>query len=241
MTASTADDMSLSGWGVMLPTSDPFLMGVPPLASAAAAAERLGFDSGWVGDHLSCHPPMLETVCAATVAATHTVRLRVGFGIMLLALRNPVWVAKQLGTLAELAPGRIMLGVGVGGENPQESAAAGVPTAGRGARLDEALLVVDELLRGHPCEHVGRHLRVSSPVLEPTPGGMLPGIVGGRSQAALARAGRVGDAWLALWADAARLRSDRERGSGARSRGGQTTAPDAAHGLRQRSRATHRS
>jgi alkanesulfonate monooxygenase SsuD/methylene tetrahydromethanopterin reductase-like flavin-dependent oxidoreductase (luciferase family) len=195
----------------MLPTSDPFRTGVPPLAMAATAAEHLGFESGWVGDHLSFHSPMLEAVCAAAVAATHTARLRVGFGIMQLALRNPVWAAKQLGTIEALAPGRIVLGVGVGGENPQEFVAAGVPTAGRGARLDEALHVVRESLRGRPCEHVGRYLRVSSPALEPVPGARLPLVVGGRSDAALARAGRLGDGWLALRADAARLRRDAQR------------------------------
>lgn len=79
---------SLAGWGVMLPTFDVFRTGTPPVAAAAVEAERLGFESSWIGDHLSFHAPVLEAACAATAAAVRTSRLRIGFGVLLLALRH---------------------------------------------------------------------------------------------------------------------------------------------------------
>lgn len=105
---------SLAGFGLMLPTFDPYRQGSWRLIEAAARAEELGFDSGWAGDHLQYHAPALEPYGALAAVAARTRSLRLGFGVMLLALRSPVWVAKQLATLDALAPGRVVLGVGAG-------------------------------------------------------------------------------------------------------------------------------
>lgn len=96
---------SLAGFGLMLPTFDPYRQGSWRLIEAAARAEELGFDSGWAGDHLQYHAPVLEPYGALAAVAARTRSLRLGFGVMLLALRSPVWVAKQLATLDALAPG----------------------------------------------------------------------------------------------------------------------------------------
>jgi alkanesulfonate monooxygenase SsuD/methylene tetrahydromethanopterin reductase-like flavin-dependent oxidoreductase (luciferase family) len=190
---------SLAGLGVMLPSFDPFRRGTPPLVEGARRAEALGFDSGWVGDHLSFHPPVLEAVCSVAASAAVTSRLRLGFGVLLLPMRPLVWTAAQLGTIHALAPDRLVLGVGVGGEHPPEWEAAGVPLAERGRRLDEALAVLPHLLAGEPVDHPGPLLPTRSPRLDPVPGRMLPLLVGGRSDAALERTARVGDGWMATW------------------------------------------
>jgi len=125
-----------AGFGVMLPTFDPFRTGPPPLARGAALAEDLGFDAGWVGDHLAFHPPVMDALGALCAAAASTRTLLLGTGVLLLPMRHPVWTAKQVATVDALAPGRVLLGVGVGGENPAEWEAAGVPVRERGRRLD---------------------------------------------------------------------------------------------------------
>ena len=198
-------------FGVMIPTFDPFRTGSPPLLEAAALAEELGFDSGWVGDHLSFHPPVLDALGALSGAAGRTHRIALGTGVLLLPLRHPVWTAKQLSTVDALAPGRLLLGVGVGGENPQEWEAAGVPVGQRGARLDESLEIVTALLRGEAVDHPGPLLPTRSPVLEPVPATPPPIVVGGRSDAALRRAARVGDAWMGVWMSARRAGEVGER------------------------------
>ena len=99
---------SLAGFGLMLPSFDPYRQGGWRLLEAAGRAEELGFDSGWAGDHLQYHAPVLEPYGALAAVAARTRSLRLGFGVMLLALRSPVWVAKQLATLDALAPGRVV-------------------------------------------------------------------------------------------------------------------------------------
>ena len=195
-----------SGFGVMLPNFDPLRLGTPPLLAAARLAEDLGFDSGWVGDHLSFHPPVLEPCGALAAVAAVTQRLVLGTGVLLLPMRNPVWTAKQLGTVAALAPDRLVVGVGAGGENPSEFEAAGYPVAQRGRRLDEAIGVVDALLRGEAVDHAGPLLPVRSPMLEPVPSSRPPLVVGGRSAHAVRRAARFAEGWFAVWLEPERVR-----------------------------------
>lgn len=186
-------------WGVYLPTLDSYRQGTPPAVEAARRAEALGFGTVWAGDHLVFHPPLLEAMCVLSAAAAVTTRVRLGLGVLMLPLRNLAWAAKQLTTVEALAPGRLALGVGVGGENPDEYEAAGVPRRERGRRLDEALSVLPDLLTGKPVDHPGPLLPLKSPALEPAPAVPPPLYVGGRSGAALERVARHGDAWLAMW------------------------------------------
>jgi alkanesulfonate monooxygenase SsuD/methylene tetrahydromethanopterin reductase-like flavin-dependent oxidoreductase (luciferase family) len=112
-----------------------------------------------------------------------------------------VAVAKLGATLDHLSGGRFIFGVGIGGENPAEFAAAGVPLRERSARLDETIEVCRALWRSDgPASYAGRYLRLDHarfdlPPL--TPGGP-PVWVGGRAPRSLARAGRLGDGWLAF-------------------------------------------
>lgn len=186
--------------GILLPTFDATRTGGPPqVVVAAQLAEELGFDAVWVGDHLSCPAPGLDAPACLAAAAAVTERVGLGFSVMLLGLRTPAWAAKQLATIDALSHGRLRLGVGVGGEFPEEFAAAGVSVRQRGARLDESLQVLGDLLTGRPVNHEGRTLTVHAPPLEPAMAAPPPIYVGGRGAPALRRAVRYGDWWLPMW------------------------------------------
>lgn len=203
--------VSLPRWGVMLPSFDPYHTGRFPVADAARVAEEVGFDAAWVGDHLTYVAPCLDPFSALSAAAAVTTRIHLGFSVLLLPLRPLVWVAKQLGSLCALAPDRVVCGVGVGGENPAEWEAAGVPLGERGRRLDEALEVLPALLRGEAVDHPGPLLPLRSPALAPAPGAPVPLVVGGRSEAAVRRTARKADGWMGVWLDPAKVAERREQ------------------------------
>lgn len=186
--------------GVLLPNFDALRTGGPPqIVQAARVAEDLGFDVAWIGDHLACPAPGLDAPTCLAAAAAVTDEIALGFSVMLLGLRQPAWAAKQLVTIDALSGGRLMLGVGVGGEFPDEFEAAGVPVGHRGARLDETLTVLGDLLTGRPVRHSGAVLELDVPALEPAMAAPPPIYVGGRGDAALRRAARFGDMWLPMW------------------------------------------
>ncbi len=187
-------------WGVLLPTFDSLHTGTPPrLIEAARRAEELGFDAGWVGDHLACNAPVLDAAMALSAAAAVTERLSLGFSVMLVGLRPVAWIAKQLQSLDALSGRRVALGVGLGGEHPEEFEAVGVPVSERAARVDEILTILPDLLLGRRVDHLGRRLEVHIPPLAPPVSRMPRILVGGRREAALRRAARFADAWLPMW------------------------------------------
>jgi len=160
--------------------------------------EALGFDSVWTGDHVSFHNPMYESLTLLATYVPITSRLRLGTAVYLLALRRPAIAAKITSTLDVLSGGRLIFGVGVGGENPKEFEVCGVPHAERGARVTEAIDVVRTLWRDTPATFKGRFTNFAGVSIDPKPV-QQPGPpiwIGGRSDAALARAGRQGDGWV---------------------------------------------
>jgi probable F420-dependent oxidoreductase len=186
--------------GVLLPNFDAVGTGEPmPIVAAARLAEELGFGAAWVGDHLACPAPGLDAPSCLAAAAAVTDQIRLGLSVMLLGLRAPAWAAKILATIDHLSSGRLVLGVGVGGEFPAEFEAAGVPVRQRGARLDDALHVIRDLLTGQPVTYEGRAITVTAPSLQPAMATPPPIYVGGRGEAALKRAARHGDMWLPMW------------------------------------------
>ena len=160
--------------------------------------EELGLDSVWTGDHVSFHHPLYDSLTLLASYAGITKRIKLGSGVYLLALRRPTVVAKITSTLDVLCGGRLIFGVGVGGENPKEFEACGVPHNERGARVTEGIDVVRTLWRDTPASFKGRFTQFESVSIDPKPV-QKPGPpiwVGGRSDAALARAGRQGDGWV---------------------------------------------
>jgi probable F420-dependent oxidoreductase len=182
---------------------------VPPpeqFRDVARLAERLGFDSLWAGDHISFENPLLDVTVALSAFAAWTERIALGAGILLLPLRPPALVAKAFASLDYLSGGRVILGVGVGGEGPKDFEAVGVPIEERGARANEAMRVLRALFAGDGVSFSGRFSRFEG--VEIAPGATQPGgpplWVGGRSPAALRRAGRLGDGWMPIWISAER-------------------------------------
>jgi probable F420-dependent oxidoreductase len=177
-----------------------FLMPHPPEEQFAIArrVDALGFDSIWTGDHVSFHHALYESLTLLASYIGITSRVKLGVGVYLLALRHPTVAAKITSTLDALSGGRLIFGVGVGGENPKEFEACGIPHTERGARVSEGIDVVRTLWRDSPASFKGRFTQFEGvsidpkPVQRPAP----PIWVGGRSDAALARAGRQGDGWI---------------------------------------------
>ena len=160
--------------------------------------EALGYDSVWTGDHIAFNVPMHESLTLLASYTPITSRLRLGTCVYLLALRGPAVAAKMTATLDVLSGGRFIFGVGVGGEIPREWELCGVPRGERGARVTEAIDVVRTLWRDSPASFDGRFTRFKDVSIEPRPV-QQPGPpiwVGGRSEAALRRAGRQGDGWI---------------------------------------------
>lgn len=184
------------------PHAAPGDTSVPPdLASAkrvVAALDAGGFDAMWAGDHVAFAAPIMDPLIQLAQAAALSERMLVGVGVLLLPLRHPAPVAKQAATLDRLSGGRFIFGVGVGGEFPAEFAACGVPVEERGARLTEGITVMRKLWSGEAVRHDGRFFSFPEVRMQPpplTPGGP-PIWCGGRSDAALRRAGRMADGWI---------------------------------------------
>jgi alkanesulfonate monooxygenase SsuD/methylene tetrahydromethanopterin reductase-like flavin-dependent oxidoreductase (luciferase family) len=172
-----------------------------------AAIADAGLDGVLYADHVSFRggAGTEALVLMAALSQLHpTLELHVA--VYLLPLRHPVPVARAIATLCELAPGRLSFGVGIGGEDRHEIEVCGVDPRTRGRRCDEALAVLRPLLAGESVTFHGEHVDVTDAVIRPAPDPAVPLLVGGRSDAAVRRAGRFGDGWLATWCSVRRLR-----------------------------------
>jgi alkanesulfonate monooxygenase SsuD/methylene tetrahydromethanopterin reductase-like flavin-dependent oxidoreductase (luciferase family) len=165
-----------------------------------ARAGEAGIDHVCCGDHVSFYGGLgFDGLVQATALAMLHPALPVYIGVYQLPLRHPVLVARQLADFAQLAPGRLIFGTGIGGEDRHEVAICGVDPATRGLRMDECLAILRQLLTGKPVTYHGRFFDLDEAVIAPAPAEPAPIIVGGRSDAAIRRAGRLGDGWLGLW------------------------------------------
>ena len=184
-------------------------------APLARAAEEAGYDSMVVPDSL-CYPlesvsrypfspdgsrefledkPFLEPFSLIPALGAITSRLRFVTFVIKLPVRHPVLVAKQATSVAVLTGGRLVLGVG---SSPwrEDYDVLGVPWAGRGARMDEALAILRGLSSGGYFEHHGEAFDFAPVKIAPVPAEPVPILIGGHGEAALRRAARAGDGWL---------------------------------------------
>lgn len=161
-------------------------------------AERFGFTAISVGDHLAYANPILDPLVQLAAAAALTRKVTMITGVYLLPLRHPGPVAKQVASLDHMAEGRLIFGVGVGGEFATDFEVAGVPIAERGARLSEGIEVLRKLWTGEKVSHQGRFYAFKDIQMLPKPvqPGGPPIWCGGRSDAALRRAARLADGWI---------------------------------------------
>ena len=179
--------------------------GAAGLREFAARVETTGIDRVFVGDHVTFRGGEgFDGLLNATAVAVASRRLTVQTAVYLLALRHPVPVARQVASLAALAPGRLVFGVGLGGEDPAELRACGTDPATRGRRMDEALAVLRPLLAGHQVTTRGAFFHLDQVRIQPAPQPPVPIVIGGRSDAALRRVARHGDGWLGLWVSPSR-------------------------------------
>lgn len=191
-----------------------------------ARAATAGIDHVCCGDHVSFVAGLgFDGLVQATALAMLHPTLPVHIGVYLLPLRHPVLVARQLADLAQLAPGRLVFGVGIGGEDRHEIESCGVNPATRGDRMDECLEIVRELLAGGPVTYDGWFFSLDDVVIAPSPARPIPILVGGRSDAAVRRAGRLGDGWLGIWNSPRRFAAAVELAAEAAARAGRAAPP----------------
>ncbi len=168
--------------------------------AALAAIADAGIDHVFTADHVSfIDGSGIDGPVRLAALGAMEPRLGLHLGVMLLALRHPLVAARQIATLAEYAPGRVSIGVGVGGEDRHEFEVCEVDPATRGRRTDVELDIVRRLLDGETVDGDGEVFSFEQARIRPIPHERIPFVVGGRSNAALDRAGRLGDGWLAAW------------------------------------------
>jgi len=163
-----------------------------------ALLEETGFQSLWAGDHIAFTSPILDPMLGLAQAAAMSDTLNIGTAVFLLPLRSAAGAAKLAASLDHLSEGRFIFGIGAGGEFPREFAACGVPLTERGQRMTEGIEVMRKLWSDRPVSHAGRIWQFEDVHMQPGPytkGG--PRIwCGGRSEAALKRAGALADGWI---------------------------------------------
>lgn len=174
--------------------------------AGAETAARLGWHSVFTTDHLLVEPSerssdyfnVFDAVVTLAHVAARQPSLRVGASVIVVPMRNAVVLAKELATIDALSGGRLIVGVGVGW-NPTEfgNVGAGEVFRRRGAYLDEAINLWRHLWSGGEGPFEGRFHRFDEVRFGPLPpqGAAIPVWVGGRSPAALRRAGRLGDGY----------------------------------------------
>jgi probable F420-dependent oxidoreductase len=189
------------------------------IAAVARAAENAGFESFWGGEHIaladpqtpaSPMPPRIDFVdlnVTMAFAAAHTRSLRFGTGIMILPLRNPVVLAKQLASVDLMSGGRLIFGIGIGNLE-FEFNAVGMPFDHKGKRAEEALAAMKALWTMDRAEFHGRYFSFAGVRAEPRPVQRphLEIVFGGKTPYAFSRTARLGNGWYGYALDLAATR-----------------------------------
>jgi len=178
--------------------------GPEAIRRAAIQAEELGFADVWTSEHIiipqgAAYPPsalFYDPVLTLTWAAAYTKRIGLGTSVLVLPMRHPLPLAKELATLQNLSEGRLILGAGVGWMEA-EFAALGVPFRERGRRMDEGIAMMRAVWGEDPVSFPARHIPavIEEMRMQPLPVKPIPIWIGGSSEAALARAVRLADGW----------------------------------------------
>jgi probable F420-dependent oxidoreductase len=169
----------------------------------AIRAEDLGLSDVWVSEHIIVpraqfprSPLFYDPVVTLSWAAAVTQRVRLGTSVLVLPMRHPLPLAKELATLHNLSEGRLILGAGVGWLEP-EFAALGVPFAERGRRMDEGIAMMRAVWTQDPVTFESRYIsaEIADMTMTPLPASPIPIWIGGSSEAALKRTIRLADGW----------------------------------------------
>ncbi|HCU92938.1 MAG TPA: TIGR03854 family LLM class F420-dependent oxidoreductase [Actinobacteria bacterium] len=193
-------------------------------ASAVDRLEESGVDSLWLPEMV--FGPLVEPFAGMAYALGRTARLKVGMGLAVLPGRHPVLVAKQLASLAGLAPGRVLPVFGLRPARDAERALFPVPPGRRGAVFDESLELIRLLLRQESVSFAGEHFTVTEARIGPRPAKPLDIWLGGSGPGALRRVGRLGDGWLASFLTPAEAAAGRAAIQRAAAQAGREVDPD---------------
>jgi probable F420-dependent oxidoreductase len=184
--------------GITVGDSSSISDGPEALLNFIDQCETWDIDSVWVSDRIAAPRPTLDPVVFMAYMASRMRNMKFGTSALVLPTRHPVVLAKQLATLDFLCKGRLLLVVGLGGDDSNDFAATGVRKEERGKRADEMIVLMRKLWTEERVHFEGEFYSVKDITLLPRPhqNGGPPVWVGGRSNAALRRAGRLGDGWL---------------------------------------------
>jgi len=182
-------------------TAFPQLPDAQELVEYGVRMEALGFDSLWVWDHILLgvepHFPIIDSLSLLTAVGARTKRIKLGTGILILPLRNPLLLAKQLSSMDQLTQGRLLLGM-ASGWYKREFDSVGVPFEKRGKIMDESLTIMsrlwqEDLVAGdYPPYQMKAAVMFPKPYQRPRP----PILIGGYVDRVLKRAAVAGDGWL---------------------------------------------
>jgi probable F420-dependent oxidoreductase len=199
--------------------------GVPDhFAAAVDALETAGVDSLWLPEMV--YGSLVDPFIGMAHALARTSQLKVGTGVAVLPGRHPVLVAKQLATLAGLAPRRVLPVFGLKPARPGELAAFPVPPGRRAAVFDESLTVLRLLLSQDNVTFHGEFFAVESASVGPRLAKPLDIWLGGSAPGALRRVGRLGDGWLASFLTPAEAGAGRQVIEAAAAEAGREIEPD---------------
>ena len=160
--------------------------------------ETLDLDSIWVSDRLVSSGLTLEPMTFLSYIAGRLRKMKFGTSTLVLPTRNPVVLAKELATLDFLSQGRLFPAIGLGGEGSMDLQAVGVDHRTRAGRADEMIMLMRRLWREENVTFSGKYFSLEGVTVMPRPWQKQgpPIWIGGRSEAALRRTGRLGDGWL---------------------------------------------
>jgi probable F420-dependent oxidoreductase len=182
------------------------------LIRTAVLCERLGYDAVWGNDHVTTQkyvreifpqpPNFYDVLITLAMVAQATTRLRVGTSLLVMPMREPVYLAKQVATLDQLSGGRFVLAVGLGAYREEFEAWAGkrFPHAHRGEMLEEGLAAFQTLINDKISSFDGKYYSFTELELYPKPKQQpFPLYIGGHNMAAIDRAAKIGQGWLPGW------------------------------------------
>src|SRR5437879_4950662 len=171
--------------------------GVDQLWRLVDLCETSGIDSLWFSDRLSSPLHVLEPLTTMAAVAARTRRLKFGPSVIVAPFRSPVLLAREMAMIDYLSGGRMLPAVGIGVEQEGEFRAAGVPFKERGRRTDEAIAIMRRCWADEPVTFAGEFWQLERISVLPRPVQQpFPLWIGGNSEPAMRRAGRLGDGWI---------------------------------------------
>jgi probable F420-dependent oxidoreductase len=159
--------------------------------------EALDWDSVWFSDRIVGAAWRMDPLVGMALTAGRTEKLKFGTSVLIMSVRSPVTTARALATIDMMAPGRLVVGVGVGQESPLEYEAMGVRKRDRGKRLDEAIVLMQRLWTEDKVTYESDFIKLTDASIAPRPLTVdLPMWIGSRAEAGLRRTGYLGTGWL---------------------------------------------